>query len=157
MPVEWVGPRDSVARAMARTSHALVEMPSRAAAFSAAAFTDSGSLRLIRAERSSPNDPDSEGVSSTKTSSGSCPARRTSTWPGGELGRNLERRLRQQVEDPESEAGAEDVAEPLGDLCRPFVSEVGDRLQVVAEAVDHECQIHDDITMTSQSMSVKCC
>ena len=75
---------------------------------------------------------------------------------GGELGRDLQRRLRQQVEDLEAEVGAEDVAEALGDLCRPFVSEVGDRLQVVAEAVDHECQIHDDITMTSLPMSVKC-
>jgi len=54
------------------------------------------------------------------------------------------------------QTGAEDVAEPLGDLCRPFVSEVGDRLQVVAEDVDHNGQIHDDITMTSQTMSVKC-
>ena len=106
---EWVGPRDSVARAIARTSHALVEMPSRAAAFSAAAFTDSGRRRLIRAESSSPAEPDvGRGVvdeDELRLLAGEA----NLDVAGGELGRDLERRLRQQVEDPQPEAGAEDV------------------------------------------------
>ena len=46
-----------LARAIARTSHALVETPSRSAAFSTAVFSDSGRRRLIRAESSSPTVP----------------------------------------------------------------------------------------------------
>src|SRR5579862_731935 len=73
----------------------------------------------------------------------------------GQLRRQLERGLRQQVEHPEAEVCGQRVTEAAGDQARPFVAELGDALQVFAEPFQHDGQIHVDIIMTSLSTSVK--
>src|SRR6476660_839624 len=120
---------------MARTSHALVEIPSRAEAFSTAVLSDSGRRRLIRAESSSPAvAPAGSATASTNTSSGSWPARRTSMWPEGSL---------------------EGSSTAACDLGRLLVAELGQPLQVFLDPLEHDRQVHGDITMTSLLVSVK--
>src|SRR3954467_8428095 len=110
-------------------SHAFVEIPSASDAFSTAVLRDSGRRRLIRADSSSPTEPALSPGASTKTSSGSCPPRRTSMWPDGanlevagrELGVQLERRLGEEVEELQPQVRAEGLAEPPRDQRRALV------------------------------------
>src|SRR5581483_2385832 len=74
----------------------------------------------------------------------------------GELCRNLDCRLGEQVEELQAEVRPERLGQALGDADRPLVAELGDALQVLLEPLEHDRQIHDDITMTSWMASVKC-
>src|SRR6185437_5393339 len=55
----------------------------------------------------------------------------------------------------QAQVRAEHVAEAAGHLGHPLVAELGRRLQVVLEPVEHDRQIHDDIIMTSHGCRVK--
>ena len=74
---------------------------------------------------------------------------------GGQLRGQLHRSLREQVEQLQPQVGTERLGQALGDLHGPFVAELAEVLEVLLEAVEHDGQIHDDVTMTSNSTSVK--
>jgi hypothetical protein len=74
---------------------------------------------------------------------------------GRQLRVELERGLREQVEELQAQVRAQCVAEPAGDLRRPFVAELGEALQVVLEPFEDDRQIPRDSTMTSLATSVK--
>ena len=148
MPLTWTG-RDSVARAIARTSHALVETPSRAAAFSTAPLSDSGRRRLIRADSSSPTGAGALAGGVDEDELGLLPGEPHLDVAGGQLRVELERGLREQVEQLQPQIRAERLAEAPGDLRRPLVAELGEAVQVFLEPFEDDGQIHDDITMTS--------
>ena len=104
---------------MVRTSHALVEIPSRAAAASTPAFNDSGSRKrdapgelLARRRRRTASgglvgDDDELGLASGE-------AHLDST--GLELCPDLERGLAEEVEQVEMQRGGERLAHPAGEL-----------------------------------------
>src|SRR5205823_8632397 len=75
---------------------------------------------------------------------------------GGQLRRELDRRLRQHVEQLQPQVRRKRVAEALGDLRRALVSQFGETLQILLQPLEDDRQVHCDITMTSQMGSVKC-
>src|SRR5581483_11720454 len=74
---------------------------------------------------------------------------------GGQLGRELHGRLREEVEQLEPEARADRLGEAPRDLRRALVAELRQPLQVVLESLEHDRQIHRDITLTSSMLLVK--
>jgi len=75
---------------------------------------------------------------------------------GRQLRGQLDGRLREDVEQLEAQVGRERVTEPLGDLRRALVSQLGESLQVLLEPFEDDRQIYCDITMTSLLTLVKC-
>ena len=150
----WTG-RDSAARAIARTSHAFVETPSRSAAFSTARLEGLGEAQADpRRElfaghaRGLAGDVDEHEL-------GLLAGEANLDVAGGQLRGQLHRRLREQVEQLQPQAGAECLGQPLRDLRRPLVAELSEVLEILLEALEHDGQIHDDVTMTSTTTSVK--
>ena len=77
-------------------------------------------------------------------------------WPEGSFELSSSGRLREEVEQLQPQVRAERLAEAPRDLRRALVAELGEPLQVFLEPLEHDGQIHDDITMTSLTTSVKC-
>ena len=142
-------------RASVRTSQALVEIPSSAAAASIAFFSDSGSLSVMRPECSSPG--------ATWTVSGGLlhddhelglAAREANLDPSGaELAADLQCRLAEEVEEAKVECRAEGLDQPLRGLRDRLVPEAGGVGEVLLDRLDVAVELHCDITMTSPSLS----
>ena len=137
MPPDWAG-RDSAARAIARTIHVLVETPSRSAAFSTVSLRLSDRRKLIRADSSSPIAPAPSPVCLDVDELGLLSCEADLDVAGGQLGGELDGRLREQVEQLEPEARADRVGEASRDLLDAFVAELGEVLEVVLDAVQAE-------------------
>ena len=75
---------------------------------------------------------------------------------GGKLRGELHRDLREQVEQLQPEVRRERLAEAVRDLRGTFVAQLGEPAQVLLEPFENDRQVHDDITLTSQTLSVKC-
>jgi len=75
---------------------------------------------------------------------------------GRQLGGDLDGDLREEVEQLQPQIRRERLAEAARDLGGALVAEVGEPLQVFLDSLEHDCQIHLDITMTSPEASVNC-
>ena len=73
-----------------------------------------------------------------------------------ELLRHFERRLAEQVEEAHAGLDAEGLAQALGGICDCVVAHGRDRGQIGEQRVYVAFGLHDDVTMTSFSLSVKC-
>ena len=145
MPLTWTG-RDSVARAIARTSHAFVETPSAAEAFSTAALSDSGRRRLIRAESSSPTGAGGLAGGVDEDELRLLPGEADLDVAGRELRVELDGRLGEEVEELQPKVRSEGLAEAPGDLRGALVAELGEPLEVFLEAFEDDRRF----MMTSQ-------
>ena len=144
--------RGSSARESARTIHALVETPSRFAAASTCAFNASGSRSVMRALRSSPGagaarpraavvDEDELGIAAGEPHL---------DVPRRELGVERERRLGEDVEEPELERRLDRRRETLARGRGRLVAERGSRREVGLDGLNVSFDVHVTSSMTSK-------
>ena len=75
---------------------------------------------------------------------------------GGQLGGELDGDLREEVEQLQPQIRGERLAEAARDLGGALIAEVGEPCRSSWIPFEHDGQIHDDSTMTSQVASVNC-